>query len=71
MKIMATVTAKNKTGKNLWEMTPEETEVAFAEVTRQARQDLHAKGSPYIIGNNNATYAVYSDGKRVLTPKCN
>jgi hypothetical protein len=64
---MATATLIEKTGKNLWDMTPEETEKAFVEVVRNSQQDLHAKGSPYIIGNNSGTYAVYADGKKILT----
>ena len=65
---MTTATVKPKTGKNLWDMNKEEMETAFAETTRQAQQELHAKGSPYIIGDAKGTYAVYPDGRRVFTP---
>jgi hypothetical protein len=65
---MITATAKPKTGKSLWDMDKEEKETAFAEATRKARQELHAKGSPYFIGDNKGTYAVYPNGERVFMP---
>jgi hypothetical protein len=69
MTAMATATVEPKTGqKNIWDMTKEDMETAFAQATRQAQQDLHSKGSPYIIGDAKGTYAVYPDGKKVFTP---
>jgi hypothetical protein len=65
---MTTAAAKPKTEKSFWDMSKEEKEAAFAEATRQARQELHAKGSPYFIGDNRGVYAVYPDGKRVFMP---
>jgi hypothetical protein len=43
-------------------------EAALAEATRQARQELHTKGSPYFVGDTKGTYAVYPDGRRVFMP---
>ena len=54
--------------KRLRDMTKEEMEAAFAEATKQAQDDLHENGLPYIIGDSKGTYAVYPDGKRVFTP---
>jgi len=65
---MTTLTAKPKTGKSIWDMSKEDMEAAFAEATKQAQEEIHAKGFPYIIGDKSGTYEVYPDGKRVFTP---
>jgi hypothetical protein len=65
---MTIATIKSKSGKNLWDMNKEEIETAFAKATKQAQQELHAKGSPYIIGDVKGTYAVYPGGRKVFTP---
>ena len=65
---MTTLTAKPKTGKSIWDMDKEETEAAFAEATKQAQEEIHAKGFPYVIGDKSGIYEVYPDGKRVFTP---
>jgi hypothetical protein len=49
-------------------MTRDDMEAAFAKATERAQKELHAKGSPYIIGDADGTYAVYPDGRRIFTP---
>ena len=65
---MTIVATKPKTEKSFWDMSKEEKEAALAKATRQAQLELHAKGSPYIIGDTKGTYAVYPDGERIFTP---
>ncbi|MDR1943955.1 MAG: hypothetical protein LBQ19_03950 [Synergistaceae bacterium] len=43
-------------------------EARLAKATKEAQEELHAKGSPYVIGDDKGTYAVYPDGRRVFTP---
>jgi len=54
--------------KNIWDMSKEEIEAFFAEATKQAQDDLHANGLPYIVGGVSGTYEVYPGGKKVFTP---
>jgi hypothetical protein len=66
---MTTTTAEPKTAqKSIWDMTKDDMENAFSKATKQAQQELHSRGSPYIIGDAKGTYAVYPDGKRVFMP---
>ena len=66
---MTTATVNPKTGqKRFMDLTKEEVEAELAEATKQAREELHARGRPYIIGDKRGTYAVYPDGRRVFTP---
>ena len=66
---MTTLTAKPKIGqKRVMDMNKEEVEAYFAEATKQAQQEIHDKGFPYVIGNKYGIYHVYPDGKRVFTP---
>ena len=65
---MVTATTKPKAGKSLWDMDKLEMETAFAKVTKQAQQELHANGSPYIIGDATGSYQVFPDGERIFTP---
>jgi hypothetical protein len=63
---------KPKTGrKSFMDLTKEEMEARLARATKQAQEDLHANGLPYIIGNVKGTYAVYPDGKRIFMPSRN
>jgi hypothetical protein len=63
---MTTAAAKPKTGKSFWDMSKDEKETAFAKAARQARRELHAKGSPYFIGDSRGVYAVYPAGEGFL-----
>ena len=66
---MATLTAKPKTEqKRVMDMNKAEVEAYFAEAVKQAQQEIHEKGYPYIIGDKSGIYSVYPDGKRVFTP---
>ena len=65
---MTTVIAEPKTDqKRVMDMSKEEVEAFFAEATKQAQQEIHAKGLPYVIGDKFGIYNVYPDGKRVFT----
>jgi len=66
---MTTIATKpNIVQKRFMDLTKEEMESELAIATKQARDDLHAHGLPYIIGDTKGTYAVYPDGRRVFTP---
>ncbi|MDR3264679.1 MAG: hypothetical protein LBT15_01585 [Synergistaceae bacterium] len=66
---MTTATARPTTDPiSIWDMTRDDMEAAFAKATERAQKELHAKGSPYIIGDADGTYAVYPDGRRIFTP---
>jgi hypothetical protein len=56
--------------KSIWDMTKEEIEERMSNATHKAQQEIHEKGHPYIIGDedNKGVYAVYPDGKKVFTP---
>ena len=65
---MTTVIAGPKTGqKRFMDLTKEEMEAELAIATKQAQEEIHAKGLPYIIGDKSGIYNVYPDGKRVFT----
>ena len=66
---MSTIAARPETGqKRFMDLTKEEMEAELAEATQKARDNLHAQGLPYIIGDTKGTYAVYPDNRRVFTP---
>jgi hypothetical protein len=67
---MKTPHSKQRIGvqKSFWDMNKEEKEAALAKATKQARDDLHAEGKPYHVGDARGTYAIYPDGKRVFFP---
>ena len=66
---MTTLTAKPKTDqKRVMDMNKAEVEALFGEAVKQAQQEIHDKGYPYIIGDKSGIYEVYPDGKRVFTP---
>ena len=56
--------------KSLFDMSKAEIDEAMAEMARKAKQDLHAKGLPYVVGarDHKGMYHVYPDGRRVYTP---
>ena len=64
-----TIITKSEAGqKRVMDMDKEEVEAFFAEATKQAQEELHAKGLPYIVGDRYGMYSVYPDGRRVYTP---
>ena len=65
---MTTAVAKPKAGqKRIMDMNKVEVEEYFAEATKQAQQEIHAKGLPYTIGDKNGIYAVFPNGRKVFT----
>jgi hypothetical protein len=56
--------------KSIWDMTKEEIEKRMSKVARKAQQEIHEKGHPYVIGDEDSKgrYAVYPDGRKVFTP---
>ncbi|MCL2469795.1 MAG: hypothetical protein FWF24_06170 [Alphaproteobacteria bacterium] len=48
--------------------TKEEIEAWAAEATRKAQEEIHAKGLPYVIGDNRGMFKVYPDGRKVFVP---
>ena len=66
---MTTAVAKPKVDqKRVMDMNKAEVEEYFAEATRQAQQEIHAKGLPYTIGDKTGMYAVFPNGRKVFTP---
>ncbi|GHV40861.1 hypothetical protein FACS1894187_22150 [Synergistales bacterium] len=58
----------NTRKKSFMDSTPEEMEERLAKTTQRARDNLHANGLPYVIGDDKGVYEVYPDGHRVFTP---
>ena len=56
--------------KSFWDMSKEEIEERMSKVARNAQQELHVKGLPYVIGTVDCSgkVFVYPDGRRVFTP---
>jgi hypothetical protein len=66
---MPVVALETKTErKRFFDLTKEEMETSLAIATKQAQDELHAKGLPYAIGDSEGIYDVYPDGSRVFTP---
>lgn len=53
----------------IWEnLTKQEKEQFFAEAVKEATDELHSKGLPYVIGAEGGIYEVYPDGSKIFTP---
>jgi len=66
---MSIINAKTETDQqSFMDLTKEEMEADLAKATQQARDNLHASGQPYIVGDTKGIYAVYPDKRKVFTP---